>query len=209
MKSLVSLVTATLLGFTSLIAFTGDIYIENSNGGQSAKSKIVTKGSKIKHELPDNRGALIIDGEKAEIIILMDDTRQYIVQKIGASDDLVIEGEVHIIEGEEEILGLPTRKFVLVEENGGKFIISATASIQNVAFAKMPGVTQGLTEQMKEVFGSTDVLTMRMENYNRSGDLMMKMEATELVEREVADSEFLPPAGYTELVLPKLPAQPE
>ncbi|WP_309399559.1 DUF4412 domain-containing protein [Cerasicoccus maritimus] len=195
-----------VLSACSTFSFVGDIFVKNSNGGKVSETKLVAKGNYLMQVLPEGQGAFILDSQENTMTILMGNSKKYIVQELEqGGSDFKFTGNIKLLDGKEELLGLPTRKFLLTEESGNHSIVWATAAVKNDALASLPGLTTSMTEQFEEVFGTDQVLALRIESFNRSDDLIMKMEVVEIVERQVEDVEFLPPEGYEEMVIPRPP----
>jgi len=204
---------ATLVGFEGEI----DMKIKSPamgatgfGSGWSIAMKL--KGDKVRMEMtmpsvpgiPSTMGASIMDGGKKKAYTLMPTTKQYVETDLD-----------------------PATKPTGPVKTGPKPVITKTGRTDKVAgysceimTSQEPGtrarseicVSKGLTllslgmgpfSKMGEGSGFEDILKegfpLRMEMYDASGVLEMKMEATRIEKKSISDSEFEIPRGYTKM----------
>lgn len=193
----------------SAASFEGRVNFKMTSGrGQTQEIAYNIKGDKIRVELPGQKAGMIIDTTKKETMMIMDEQKMYMTmampeasaQKSGKkSEDATLEKT-----GEKEtILGYLAEKFIATHD-GNKTEMWLAEGLGTFMMARGGGPMGGrggrgggdAAQGWEKALAGKDLFPLRVVSKDASGKETFRMEATAIDKKPLADSLFVPPAGY-------------
>lgn len=159
--------------------------------------------------------AMIMDTAKMEMTVLMPEQKMYMVSSIKSATEEAAKqaGTADIVPEKtgrkEKILGYTCEEYLMKSKDGTTSAVWVTEEIG--AFAGLGGGGMGggrgrgaTAQAWENAFAGKNQFPMRVVGLDKKGVENFRMEVTKIEKKSVADSEFVPPAGYQKFEMPPM-----
>lgn len=195
-------------------AFEGTVNFKVTSSTAKGASQInqSIKGDKVRMVFPDQKGigAMIMDGTKKEMLMIMDEQRMYMTMAVPEFAEKSVENSRNDTKLEktdmtEKILGYTATKYVATSRDGTKsdmWLAEGLGTFMGLGNNQNPmagggrrGAASGPQGWEKELMGK-NLFPLRVVGLDKAGKETFRMEVTAIEKQKLPDSLFLPPEGY-------------
>jgi hypothetical protein len=197
---------------TNAADFEGKIGMKMTGDGRSMDMNYAMKGGKIRIEMPQGQGAMVMDPAKKETTMIMDQQRMYMVMPVpdaAPQAETAKAAEAPKLEktGQtEKILGYTAEKYLVTQQDGQKAemwlaeglgtFMSPGASNPMAGMGRRGSAPGGNAQAWEKALAGKSLFPLRVVGRDRADKEIYRMEVTSIDKSTLPDSLFAPPAGY-------------
>ena len=213
---LMALTHSAALAETKPKPFEGRLVMEVREQGMSDRLTAHVKGHRMRMEPSmQNLGEVVIDAKKKEILVLMTQERMYMKfpmpDAAGASaESAEEEGRIRATGDKRTILGHEAERHVL-SEGDREFELWLTSELGPLSALHLPGDERRRASPTGRALQRTGLFPLLIRETGVPEGQAMRLEVIEVEKKELDDSLFEAPEGFTQLSMPggmSLPGMP-
>jgi hypothetical protein len=187
--------------------FEGSVQMRVEEGRNVQSIEYHVKGKQVRIEGGGMEGAMIMDLDKGELLMLMHQQRMYMRMPVPpeAGEERTSEKvEVRRTDDTREILGYQARRYE-VRDGDRRMEVWGTEELGPLAALHLPDQRSGGAGAPRSALDEIDFFPLRVEERDERGQVRSRMEVTAVEQRQLPASMFAPPSGYQSFSIPALP----